>query len=177
MFTKALIKLCLLCLICLNQTQTVDAKKYKKAKQYHVEEEEETGFEDLAILRDQFMAFGFILFGIWIIVCLTRRLFCFLSQNVNYETMGLFFALYVSTYCYMSNKVLFDDIHLNIQDLMRCRTMGDWWIVSSTLLFQFGQLISFGLKDLLLIGSTGLGLWNVHTAQTQTGPTPKAKPE
>jgi len=36
---------------------------------------------------------------------------------------------------------------------------------------------SFGLKDLLLIGSTGLGLWNIHTAQTQTGPTHKAKPE
>ena len=116
------------------------------------------------------MAFGFILFGIWLIVCLTRRFICFLSQNVNYEvtflfqkpgstnhpanlfrpwqpqkfvsvsmarkldrnspwttvflsiflkTLGLFFALYVSTYCYMSNKVLFDDIHVNIQDLMR----------------------------------------------------------
>ena len=36
---------------------------------------------------------------------------------------------------------------------------------------------SFGLKDLLLIGSTGLGLWNIHTAQTQNGPTYKAKPE
>ena len=50
-----------------------------------------SGFlEPRAVLRFNLlsvMAFGFILFGIWMIVCLTRRFICFLSQNVNYEVI------------------------------------------------------------------------------------------
>ena len=51
------------------------------------------------------MAFGFILFGIWMIVCLTRRFICFLSQNVNYEVI-------LSSQLWLKKKKLIDLYHL-----------------------------------------------------------------